>query len=130
MYDDEHLIFMDLALPNRMASLEADSRFQVNLVDVFRRRGYRFEGTAPIVPPGHPAYDWLNSWLLQANGPGYPAHRAALIRVERVLPVLSPAYTFGIAEDTDLVESWRARYAAVRPASADPMGKDTDGGPA
>jgi hypothetical protein len=49
--------------------------------------------------------------------------------VERVLPIMLPAYTSGIAEDTDLVESWSARYA-VRQDPAGPVGRDADGRPA
>jgi uncharacterized protein len=118
VYDDEHLIFMDIASPNTMANLEADPRVEVNTIDVFRRRGYRFKGAATIVPPGHPAYEWLNAWLLEVNGPGYPANRAVLIRVERALPVLSPAYTFGGAEESALTAAWLARYAAVHEGRA------------
>ncbi|MDZ5446420.1 hypothetical protein U2F26_27440 [Micromonospora sp. 4G57] len=47
-----------------------------------------------------------------------------------MLPIMLPAYTFGIAEDTNLVESWNARYAAVRKDPAGPVGRDTDGGSA
>ncbi|WP_200213188.1 hypothetical protein [Micromonospora coerulea] len=46
-----------------------------------------------------------------------------------MLPIMLPAYTCGIAEDTDLVESWRAR-CAMRQDPAGPVGMDTDGGSA
>lgn len=123
VYDDQHLIFMDIASPNTMANLEHDPRVEVNAIDVFRRRGYRFKGTATIVPPGHEAYEWLNRWLIEVNGPGYPAHRAVLIRVERVLPVDSPAYTFGNAIESELVSAWSARYAAHHGKAAAALGK-------
>jgi predicted pyridoxine 5'-phosphate oxidase superfamily flavin-nucleotide-binding protein len=113
VYDDQHLIFMDIASPTTMANLRRDARIEINSIDVFRRRGYRFKGRAEIVPPGHPAYEWLNDWLLGVNGPGYPAHEAVLIQVERVLPVLSPAYTWGGATEEDLAAAWWVRYQQV-----------------
>jgi uncharacterized protein len=113
VYDDDHLVFMDINSPVTLANLRRDPRIEINSIDVFRRRGYRFKGRAEIVPPGHPAYEWLNAWLLEVNGPGYPANEAVLVHVERVLPVLSPAYTFGGASERDLIASWSARYQEV-----------------
>jgi uncharacterized protein len=109
-YDDEHLIFMDIASPNTMENLRRDPRIEINSIDFIRRRGYRFKGTAELLPPGHPAYEWLHEWLLDLNGPGYPAHEAVLVHVERALPVLSPAYTFGKANEADLAKAWAAIY--------------------
>lgn len=110
VYDDDHLIFMDIDSPHTMANLRRDPRIEINAIDVFRRRGYRFKGTARIVPPGDPAYEWLNKWLLDINGPGYPANEAVVVDVERILPILSPAYTWGEAQEPDLVAAWESRY--------------------
>jgi predicted pyridoxine 5'-phosphate oxidase superfamily flavin-nucleotide-binding protein len=115
-YDDDHLIFMDIASPNTIANLKANPNIEINSVDVFKRRGYRFKGTAELLPPGHAAYEWLNSWLLDLNGPGYPAHEAVLVHVDRVLPVESPAYTFGGAEEGELSDTWFSRYEAAHSA--------------
>jgi uncharacterized protein len=113
VYDDNSLVFMDIASPTTMANLRRDPRIEINSIDVFSRRGYRFKGSAEIVPPGHPAYEWLSAWLLEVNGPGYPANEAVVVHVERALPILSPAYTFGGASEEDLVASWSARYQDV-----------------
>lgn len=113
-YDDQHLIFMDIDSPNTMRNLAANPRIEINTIDVFSRRGYRFKGTATIVPPGEPAYEWLNAWLLEVNGPGYPAHQAVLIRVEQAREIRSPAYRFGGAKEDELAEAWFNRYAAAR----------------
>ena len=112
VYDDEHLAFMDIASPNTIENLRHDPRIEINSIDVFRRRGYRFKGTAEFREPGDPVYTWLRDWLVDVNGPGYPANRLVLVHVERVLPVLSPAYTFGNAEEADLVKAWSERYNA------------------
>ncbi|MGW4488377.1 pyridoxamine 5'-phosphate oxidase family protein [Amycolatopsis sp. NPDC004368] len=111
VYDDEHLVFMDMASPGTVENLRRDPRVEVNTVDFFRRRGYRLRGTASILPPGDPVHTWLAERLLAVHGPGYPFHHAVLIRVEEVHPVLSPAYTFGGATEEALVEEWRVRYS-------------------
>ncbi|MEU7898433.1 pyridoxamine 5'-phosphate oxidase family protein [Nonomuraea sp. NPDC049152] len=112
VYDDEHIAFMDIASPNTVANLERDPRIEINSIDFFRRRGYRFKGTAEFREPGDPVYEWLHTWLLDLNGPGYPAHRVILVHVERALPILSPAYTFGNAEEDDLRQAWARVYLA------------------
>lgn len=112
VYDDDHLAFMDQASPTTIANLRRDPRLEVNVVDFLRRRGYRFKGTAELRPPGDEVYEWLHRWLLDTHGPGYPAHGAVLVRVERALAVDSPAYTFGHASEAELVRSWAATYGA------------------
>ncbi|MFD4294846.1 alcohol dehydrogenase catalytic domain-containing protein [Rhodococcus sp. NPDC058505] len=129
VYDDDHLAFMDIASPHTMANLRRDPRVEVNAVDVFKRRGYRFAGEAAIVAPGHPVYEWLHDWLLALNGPGYPANEAALITVRRAAPIRSPAYTWGGARESDLVASFGRRYveaAGLGPLAADPTPDGAD----
>lgn len=117
VYDDQHLIFMDIDSPNTVENLRRDPRIEINVVDVFRRKGYRFKGTASFRPKGDPAYEWVNSWLLEINGPGYPANEVVLIEVERILPLLSPAYTYGGLEEGEVTEAWKQKYLGdVAPA--------------
>ncbi|MFD9907186.1 pyridoxamine 5'-phosphate oxidase family protein [Streptomyces sp. NPDC059063] len=111
VYDDEHLAFMDIASPQTVTDLVADPRVEINAVDFVRRRGYRFTGTATLHDPASPVHDWLNAWLLEKNGPGYPAHQAVLVHVGRARPLVSPAYTYGGADERSLVDAWSAAYA-------------------
>ena len=113
VYDDEHLAFMNIASPGTIANLTADPRIEMNSVDVLRRRGYRFTGTAAIHGPGTPVYQWLHTWLLDLNGPGYPAHEAVLVHVDQAQPITSPAYAFGGAEESALIAEWSAKYQVV-----------------
>jgi predicted pyridoxine 5'-phosphate oxidase superfamily flavin-nucleotide-binding protein len=114
VYDDEHIAFMNIASPQTIANLTADPRIEMNAVDVFRRRGYRFTGTATIHGQGTPVYEWLRSWLLDLNGPGYPAHEAVLVHVDQARPITSPAYAFGDADESALIAEWSAKYQVVQ----------------
>ncbi|MEV0183184.1 pyridoxamine 5'-phosphate oxidase family protein [Streptomyces sp. NPDC050625] len=113
VYDDQHLIFMDIDSPHTLENLRRDPRLEICSVDFIRRRGYRFKGTVELLPPGHPAYEWLNNWLLEQNGPGYPANEVVLLHVERILPVLSPAYTVKHIDEAVLSQSWAEKYGLV-----------------
>jgi Pyridoxamine 5'-phosphate oxidase len=44
-YDDDHLLFVDIASPQTIANLRNDPRIEINSVDFIRRRGYRFAGS-------------------------------------------------------------------------------------
>lgn len=110
VWDGEHLVFLNQASPNTVANLRRDPRLEINVVDVFKRRGYRFKGTAELRAPGDEVFEWMHQWLLEAHGPGYPAHEAVLITVERALPVHSPAYQWGHATEAELVKAWKRRY--------------------
>lgn len=118
VYDDDHLIFMNQNSPGTFANLRRDPRIEINSVDVFRRRGYRFKGKARLLPPGDAVFEWLKQKLIDLNGPQYPAHEAALVGIESVLPVFSPAYQWGHARENDLALDYAARY--VRAAGLTP----------
>lgn len=122
VYDDNHVAFMDIASPDTIENLRRDPRLEICVIDFFRRRGYRFKGTAELIPPGAEAYRWLNDWLLDINGPGYPANEVAMVTVQEVVPVRSPAYTWGGATEEALDEGWRKRYADTEP----PEGSNTN----
>ncbi|GAA1206807.1 pyridoxamine 5'-phosphate oxidase family protein [Pseudonocardia alaniniphila] len=110
VYDDTHVAFMDINSPGTIANLQHDNRLEINSVDFLRRRGYRIKGHAEFRDPGDEVFDWLHDWLLGVNGPGYPANRAVLVHVDRVLPVLSPAYTFGGKVEQEVTESSARAY--------------------
>src|SRR3954451_11614460 len=119
VYDDDHLVFMNMASPTTVANVSREPRIEVNVVDFLRRRGYRFKGTAEIRGAGDPVFEWSRQWVLDTHGqPVYPTHEAVLIRVERALPVDSPAYTFGHANEDDLKETWRGIYGLGTAAEA------------
>lgn len=110
VYDDDHLAFLNQASPGTVANLRRDPRLEVNVVDFLRRRGYRFKGTAELHPPGSQVFEWIRDWLIATHGSGYPAIEAVLVNVEQVLPLDSPAYLFGHAQEADLQASWARIY--------------------
>jgi predicted pyridoxine 5'-phosphate oxidase superfamily flavin-nucleotide-binding protein len=110
VYDDDQLIFMNMASPTTVKNLRHDPRLEVNVVDFLLRRGYRFKGTGELRGPGDRAYMWMREWVRDTHGPEYPVHEAVLIQVERALPVESPAYTFGHWSEDRLKRAWAHKY--------------------
>ena len=52
VWDDDHLFFADICSPQTLANLRAGSLIEVNVVDPFVRKGYRFKGRAKIYESG------------------------------------------------------------------------------
>ena len=100
VWDDDHLVFAHVCSPGTVANIEAGHPVvEVNVVDPIRRKGYRFKGPATV----HREDDVYQAGLrFYHERSGLEAGRIAaivLIRVERVAPLVSPAYDDGSTED-------------------------------
>jgi len=56
VWDDDHLVFANIRSPGTLANLRRNPNVDVNVVDPFVRKGYRFKGTATILENG-PVYE-------------------------------------------------------------------------
>lgn len=110
VWDDEHLVFADIRSPGTVANISRNPAVELNVVDPFSRKGFRFKGTAEIVRDGElfaKVLDFYQNRFADTSsakrGPGFRAF--VLVKVERVLPLISPAYDDGSDE-----KSIRARW--------------------
>lgn len=110
VWDDEHLVFADIASPVTVRNLEANPYIEVNLVHPILRRGYRFKGRAVVLRSG-PEFTYVAEELWTKEGRQYPVNGVVKIKVEEAFPVLSPAYTFNdnVLEEK-VREIWLERY--------------------
>jgi len=94
VFDDQHLMFANIASPRTVSNLKRDSRIEINCVDIFSRRGYRFKGKGIVHSPGTQIHDDLLHEIKKEHGECIPVLDAVLIEVLEAKPVLSPAYSF------------------------------------
>ena len=119
VWDDDHLVFADLASPATIANLRQNPALEINVVDVFSRKGYRFKGTASIIEKE--LQESLFNEILQAFEQGtravhparLPASRYVLMKVERALPLVSPGYVPGKTEK-ETREEWAEHWSRVQ----------------
>ena len=113
--DDDHLAFLDIASPVTIENLKKNPHIEINIVDPFLRRGYRFKGTAEILHDG-PLFTAMAGELRTREGPQYPANGVVRIRVQEADAVRSPAYMFNKnVNEKDVKDIWMKRYG-YRPA--------------
>ena len=108
--DGETLAFADIASPNTVRNLKQNPNIEINMVDPFLRRGYRFKGVAEIVEKGSEIFQSVADELWTREGPQYPVNAVVKINVEEALAVFSPAYVFneGVKEE-DVKRIWVER---------------------
>ncbi len=101
VWDDEHLVFLDLYSPGTVANIEAGNPVvEVNVVDPIRRKGYRFKGPADVHREGS-LFDDVVQWYERERGTDRRRiNSVVLVRVERAAPLVSPAYADGSSEAT------------------------------
>ena len=118
VHDDKHLLFANMASPGTVANLRRDPRIELNCVDIFSRRGYRFSGEAELFSEGDALHASMRADVVAEHGETLPVHDAVLIKVFSACPVISPAYTFveGVTEEL-LRGAYYGKYG-VRPVEA------------
>lgn len=113
VWDEDHLIFADLASPGTVENLRARPAVEINVVDPFSRKGYRFFGTGQVLPPSVDSGRYLEFFARAGvTHPEQRIHAVVLIRVERALPLTSPTYDSGITEE-EVRARWREYYGRL-----------------
>ena len=114
MLDDDRIMFGEMRSPNTVANLESTPVVEVNMVDVFARKGYRFKGQARYVAAGGEEYDRLLPPFVAQWGDLCEIFKGVVvIEVERALPLTSPAYDVG-ASEPELREQWLAYFTGLQ----------------
>ena len=111
VWDDDHLIFADIHSPGTINNLLKNPSVEINIVDVFIRKGYRFKGLGKILSDG-PLFREIISFYESAETK-YMIRNIVLIKVERILPLISPAYDTGLTEEqikNRWVDYWNSFY--------------------
>ena len=114
VWDDDHLFFADICSPQTIANLRAGSLIEVNVVDPFARKGYRFKGRAVIHKPGSIVFsegiDRMHAAGSKLTG---RVKAIVVIEVQHAAPLVSPAYDDGAMTEADMLEAHRARFARL-----------------
>ena len=111
VWDDDHLYFADICSPQTIENIRLGSVVEVNVVDPFVRKGYRFKGVASVLESG-PLYDKVIAFY-KARGVTSAIREVVLIRVQSALPIDSPAYDLGLTE-AEVRARWDLHWEAVR----------------
>jgi uncharacterized protein len=111
VWDDDHLIFANIRSPGTLANLRHNPHVELNIVDPFVRKGYRFKGLASIVESGA-LYEKAIAFYKE-RGSVSSIREIVMIRVQQAQPIDSPAYDFGLTEDV-IRDRWTRYFQSLR----------------
>jgi len=112
VWDDDHLVFANIRSPGTLANLRLNASVEVNVVDPFLRKGYRFKGVASILESGA-LYDKAIAFYEQRGSRVSAFREIVMVQVQRAQPIDSPAYDLGLTED-EVRARWERYYQSLR----------------
>ena len=113
VWDDDHLVFANIRSPATLSNLRQNPNVEVNVVDPFVRKGYRFKGVASVLKSGA-LYEKAIAFYRE-RGARSTIREIVMIRVQRAQPIDSPAYDLGLTGD-EIREHWERHFESLRPA--------------
>ncbi len=112
--DDDHIAFGEIRSPNTVENLRHNPVLEINFVDPFARKGYRFKGRADFLERGSDAFDASFAPFAQWGDLANTINGIVKLKVERALPITSPAYDMG-ASEADLRAQWTESFERIQP---------------
>jgi predicted pyridoxine 5'-phosphate oxidase superfamily flavin-nucleotide-binding protein len=113
VWDENHLMFADIASPGTVQNLASNPNVEINVVDPIVRKGYRFKGIASTHTSGVMFDRGLA--ILRARGFTTKPERVrsiVVIEITRAAPLVSPAYDDGATEQT-VSERWLRHHTEL-----------------
>jgi predicted pyridoxine 5'-phosphate oxidase superfamily flavin-nucleotide-binding protein len=112
VWDDDHLVFANIRSPGTIANLGQNPNIEVNVVDPFLRKGYRFKGVASVLESGA-LYEKAVVFYKERGSRVSAIREVVIVRVESAHAIDSPAYDFGLTED-EVRARWEQYFASLR----------------
>jgi uncharacterized protein len=110
IWDDERLMFADVASPGTVTNLATNPHVEINVVDPILRKGFRFKGTATVYTSGDMFERGVR--ILRGRGSALNMDRIrsiVVIEVTSAAPMVSPIYDDGTPEEL-IVRRWLDYY--------------------
>ena len=109
-WDDDHLVFACIRSAGTLRNLAENPAIEINVVDPFIRKGYRFKGTGAVHTEGPVFEDGVALYTDRGFFEASQLIQAIVrVRVEEAAPLISPAYARPVSE-ADVAEHWTAHY--------------------
>ena len=105
--DESYLAFADIHSPQTVENLKHNPAIEINVVDPFSRRGYRFKGIAEIISTGD-KFDKIISHYKE-TGVKSSIKTIIAVKIEKLSEILSPLYDLGYTEE-ELKAKWKKYY--------------------
>jgi len=118
IWDDDHLVFADIRSPGTISNIKKKPAAELNVVDPFVRKGYRFKGVGEVIADGERFQEimrfYRGRWVDTDRNKSESRIRAfVVVKVETVLPLISPAYDDASSDEQSIRKYWISHFAAL-----------------
>ncbi len=110
--DDATIGFGEMRSPGTLANIAKRPAVELNFVDVFARKGFRFKGSAVFHRKGTAEYAKLLPTFARWADLHDRFNGIVAVAVERALPIVSPAYDRGLTE-AELKAKFKAHFMSL-----------------
>ncbi|MBI3114022.1 MAG: pyridoxamine 5'-phosphate oxidase family protein [Rhodospirillales bacterium] len=110
--DDDRIGFGEIRSPGTRTNIATRPAVELNFVDVFARKGWRFRGKAVFHAKNTAEYKRLLPTFAKWEDLHNRFNGIVAVTVERALSIVSPAYDRGISE-AELKASFKAHFMAL-----------------
>jgi predicted pyridoxine 5'-phosphate oxidase superfamily flavin-nucleotide-binding protein len=119
VWDDEHICFADICSPQTVANIRRGSLVEINVVDPFVRKGYRFKGPAVLIEAGSTDFaEGLERLRAEDVASIDRVRTIVVVEVQQARALISPAYDDGATTELELVRKYQAYFATLHPPDA------------
>jgi uncharacterized protein len=113
VWDDDHLFFADIRSPQTVANISRGSLVEINVIDPFVRKGYRFKGAVIHAPGTEGFVEGLGRLRQQGSKLVDRVKAIVVIEVQQARPLVSPVYDEGTTSEAEMVRIFEARFARL-----------------
>jgi uncharacterized protein len=107
---NDQLVFADICSPGTVENLRHNPPVEVNVVDPFLRKGYRFKGVGKVLTEGQEFNDIVAFYEEQGVcDAGKRIRSVVLVEVQEASLMVSPLYDLG-ANEEEVRERWTRYY--------------------
>lgn len=107
VWDEGHLFFCDITSPGTRRNLQTNPWIELNVVDTISRRGYRFLGEATL-HTNDEIYQKATQKVSSDWSDASSVRAVVLVKIQRVLPLFSPAYEH-VPDEWEMRSLWKER---------------------
>ncbi len=107
VWDENTLAFADIRSPQTVKNLKNNPSIEINVVDPFYRKGFRFKGIAEVITSGK-EYNKIILYY-KKSGVKSSVKSVVLVKVKQMDEVMSPLYDLGYTEK-EMKKRWKEYY--------------------
>ena len=118
VWGDDQLVFADIRSPATIANIRKNPAVELNVVDPFARKGYRFKGMGAVIEEGELFQEIMRFYRgrlvdTARSKAELPIRAFLLVKVETALPLVSPAYDDASSDEQSIRKHWISYFAGL-----------------